>query len=151
MNTDQVYTETTNTNLVAVYGTLRKGSGNHFLLENDESVFRGTERISGWEMFYYGSFLSFPWIKPTEDIGSSIVVEVYEVSDDVMEDLDSLEGYNPNNPKEFYDRTQVETQHGMAWIYFMEDGPKHYPIPTGDYMMPHPYKDQEYAGHEDLL
>lgn len=97
-------------NLVAVYGSLRKGKGNHVIL--GDSTYLGTERIKGFDMFSLGAY---PYVMPESD--NSIVVEVYEVdSDSTGKSLDRLEGY-----PSYYDRKLIQTTHGEAWIYFINE------------------------------
>ena len=69
---------------VAVYGSLRQGFGNHRIL--GDSKLLGNEWIPGFEMFQLGSY---PGIRKGE---SSILTEVYEVSGETLERLDTLEG-----------------------------------------------------------
>lgn len=96
------------TNLVAVYGSLKKGYGNHRLL--DTSEFLGTTDTYGeWTMYSLGGF---PAIVPEGN--TQICIEVYRVDRETMADLDMLEGY-----PSFYDRRIIDTKYGKAWIYFI--------------------------------
>jgi gamma-glutamylcyclotransferase (GGCT)/AIG2-like uncharacterized protein YtfP len=95
-------------NKVAVYGSLRQGFGNNRWLA--DSKYLTTEVTSpDYEMYSLGGF---PFIMP--DGKTAITIEVYEVDEQVMNRLDQLEGYPT-----FYDRKQIETTQGDAWIYFM--------------------------------
>lgn len=106
--------------LVAVYGSLRKGMGNHRLLDNNDSVHLSTERISGFEMYQYGGSY-FPFIRHGD---GEITIEVYAVSSMVMRRLDMLEGYDENNKYGgFYNRELVQTSKGQAYIYFIDQDP----------------------------
>lgn len=97
---------------VAVYGSLRQGFGNHQLLQDSE--FLGTMITQNeWTMYSLGGF---PGIVPKGEI--SILTEVYEVNDEIFQRLDRLEGY-----PEFYNRQEIETPYGQAWIYYLEDRP----------------------------
>lgn len=110
--------------LVAVYGSLRKGLGNHQVLGNSQHI--GNTRLSG---FYMHSFGAYPYI--THGSGT-ITAEVYAVeSEQVAQSLDWLEGY-----PEFYDREQVQTEYGMAWVYFIdnENNNMHPLVPDGDWV-----------------
>jgi gamma-glutamylcyclotransferase (GGCT)/AIG2-like uncharacterized protein YtfP len=98
--------------LLAVYGTLKKGHPNHQVI--DDAEYLGQEAIKGWAMYSLGYF---PCIVPMK-LSGQVVVEVYKVPD--LARADRLEGY-PN----FYDRVQVPTSHGDAWVYFMRK------VPTG--------------------
>ena len=72
---------------VFVYGTLRKGCGNNFVIAEADGYCIGKGKIQGYEMYTNGAY-------PMVIRGSGTVVgEVYEVSDLVP--LDELEGY-PN-------------------------------------------------------
>ena len=112
------------TDLVAVYGTLRKGMGNHCLLSRAE--FLGSQRTDPiWEMYASGC----PVIVKGK---SSILIEVYKVSKNNLNSLDRLEGY-----PDFYNRKIVKTNWGDAWIYFMEKlslWPNMHKVEHGDYV-----------------
>ena len=100
--------------LLAVYGTLKRGQGNHRVLP-EGSVLLGTTRLLGWVMYDLGAY---PTIVPSEDKRDSVFVEVYEVPDLVSTDY--LEGY-PNH----YDRKKVDVKLvGEVWVYFMHSVPK---------------------------
>jgi gamma-glutamylcyclotransferase (GGCT)/AIG2-like uncharacterized protein YtfP len=95
--------------LVAVYGSLRKGLGNHPVIEGAEC--KGNTIIKGWDLYSLGAY---PFVVEGEN---ELTVEVYEVDSEMRQRrLDGLEGY-PN----FYDRIQVDTEFGKAWIYFMHE------------------------------
>lgn len=105
--------------LLAVYGTLKRGHGNHRVINGAEYV--GTTNIDGFKMYSMGGF---PAINPSHDrpseAGSSsrpsaIVAEVFKVDDKIMQNADWLEGY-----PDFYNRKLVDTEFGKAWIYFIE-------------------------------
>ncbi len=100
-------------NKVAVYGSLRKGLGNHRVL--GESKLIGKEWIPNYEMFSLGSF---PGIRNGK---GAIYVEVYEVDSDTLERLDTLEGYHAKNSvNNFYDKEEVSTKFGDALIYTLQ-------------------------------
>lgn len=94
--------------LVAVYGSLKRGYHNHIYLSESELI--ATDRIGGFDMFSLGSY---PMV--VEGTGE-IDVEVYKVSPDTFARLDRLEGY-----PDFYDRTKVSVkvnnQERQAWLY----------------------------------
>lgn len=115
-------------NIVAVYGTLRKGQGNHRRLEHGNAKFLGKCKIGNFGMVSLGGF---PAVYSTEEPDKLITIEVYEVDDATMRSLDQLEGF-PN----FYNRKQVPTPLGTAWIYFIDsyatrDTPR---VPDGDWV-----------------
>ncbi|NIP41348.1 MAG: gamma-glutamylcyclotransferase, partial [candidate division Zixibacteria bacterium] len=47
---------------------------------------------------------------------TAITGEVYEVDDQTFANLDRLEGY-----PSFYNRIMIDTEHGEAWMYYIED------------------------------
>lgn len=108
--------------LVAVYGSLKAGFGNHRVLGDSELV--GPQRLSGWDMYSMGSF---PAIVPGE---GDISVEIYKVgSDSIAGNLDMLEGY-----PSFYNRIEVETGFGLAWIYYQDTPPTELMVVSGDWL-----------------
>lgn len=95
---------------VFVYGTLRHGFGNHRLLL--ESNYLGNHKTEPeYNMVSLGAY---PAVLPNGI--TSIVGEVYEVNDEVFQRLDQLEGY-----PSLYDRMEINTNWGPAWMYFMND------------------------------
>lgn len=102
---------------VFVYGTLKKGFGNHRYLES--SKFLGRVQVRG-NMYSLGGF---PVVVLTGK--GTVHGEIYEVSKETLANLDRLEGY-----PSFYNRKQVVTSNGMlAWVYHMsnEKVKDHYP------------------------
>jgi len=83
-----------------VYGTLKRGFGNHAVLRGAEYV--GRADLWGYEMYSLGGF---PGIVPCTGF-SCVQGEVYEVSDFLS--LDRLEGYNPDTDNGMYLRREVE-------------------------------------------
>lgn len=99
---------------VAVYGSLRKGMGNHRLLESNDSVFVKDIEVSGYTMVSLGGF---PALIPTGvHSPGPIKAEVYQVDGAGFSALDMLEGY-PN----FYDRCLIDSEGEPTWIYFIDD------------------------------
>lgn len=81
----------TNT-FVAVYGTLKQGGSNHYLLKKGTLVCKGVVR--GFTMHSLGGF---PGVHKTRDQANAVKVEVYEVDATTLRNLDRLEGTNPDN------------------------------------------------------
>lgn len=97
--------------LVAVYGSLRRSLHNHPLLSSSELV--GSSVIRGYSMYSAGGFPVVYY----NDSPTPITIEVYKVDNEgVMSRLDSLEGH-PN----WYRRERVHTPEGEAWMYIMQD------------------------------
>lgn len=119
--------------LVAVYGSLREGLGNHRVIAGNEFVVQTT--LSGnYRMVSLGGF---PGVMPTENPTAPIVVEVYRVeSPDRMQSLDWLEGYRGPGENNFYDRQTVKLDNGMeAMIYLLDEKEygNHTPVEDGDW------------------
>lgn len=96
-------------NLVAVYGSLRKGMGNHNLLA--ESNFLGQDSLKGFKMI---SLVGYPALFESEE-KDVVKVEVYSASKNRMNRLDMLEGF-----PSIYNRKKIETKYGSAWIYYFD-------------------------------
>lgn len=110
--------------LAAVYGSLRKGLGNHRVIE--DAPFVGEDVIKEWKKdgktggFTMVSLGGYPAIFLKGD--TPIKIEVYEVNNHAqMARLDMLEGYSPDPSRRYYNRTTVETKYGPAIIYFLDE------------------------------
>lgn len=90
---------------IAVYGTLRKGFGNHRYMDGCELV------GLGWTTDEYEMTASgIPYVDPNEPT-SKIRVEVYAVSDEQLPYVDRLEGYDPDNHEgSWYKRTPISVK-----------------------------------------
>jgi gamma-glutamylcyclotransferase (GGCT)/AIG2-like uncharacterized protein YtfP len=100
-------------NLVAVYGTLKKGYSNywHYLYDSTH-VGRGTTKDK-YPLLVKG----LPYLIEEKGKGHNVDVDVFRVSDGVLRNLDGLEGH-PN----WYRRKQISINVGgvvlKCWIYF---------------------------------
>lgn len=124
-------TYTPNGTYIAVYGTLRKGFGNHRVLGDSTLVGTG-KTVEKLKMTAAG----IPFVTRNEEV-SNITVEVYDVSDAQLPRVDGLEGYNPNNHEgSWYKRTPIQVMIGedevTASIYF-GDKDAATVIASGDY------------------
>lgn len=113
--------------LFCCYGTLRKGLGNHRLIEG--AKYLGDEWLdSKYTMYNVG----FPGVIPEGN--TPIHIEVYEVSEPSMKaGLDRLEGYHPESHTGMFLREKIETSRGDTWIYFWNYEIDLPTIPDGDY------------------
>jgi gamma-glutamylcyclotransferase (GGCT)/AIG2-like uncharacterized protein YtfP len=96
--------------LVAVYGTLKKGFGNHYLIEGQKFLGIG-ETPPDYAMLSFGSYPG------AIDGDERIQVEVYEVENKALQRMDNLEGH-----PSFYRRnlTPIIMDNGdikEAWMY----------------------------------
>lgn len=101
---------------VAVYGSLRKGLHNHSVLGDSKQL--GEDELEGFSMYSLGCY---PYVRP-DGSDKTIKVEIYEVNDATSDRLDILEGYREGGDS-YYDRKEVETSLGTAWIYFIDEDP----------------------------
>ncbi len=87
---------------VFVYGTLRKGDCRFVILEGCECLHEEAF-VDGFEMLNFGSF---PGIVPG---AGRIVGEIYEIDDELLAQLDRIEGYREDDPKNsLYIRQKVD-------------------------------------------
>lgn len=114
--------------LVAVYGSLRQGLHNHKLLESSNYLGDfNTEPI--YSLYSLGSF---PGLK--ENGNTSVVMEVYEVTEAVARNVDSLESYTPGGNNTFYDKISIETPWGTASVYtYVNELPQSSLVESGDW------------------
>ena len=108
-----------------VYGSLRRGFPNHFLLE--KSIYMGTySTVDKYHMIGQVS-KSFPYVVDSEtefdDANPThIIGELYDIEADVLQDLDELEGH-----PDFYTRRTVQVadesrEHTYsAYVYILEN------------------------------
>ena len=102
---------------IFVYGTLKKGDPNHALL--DSSRFLCTTQTT--ESYVMLDFGAFPGVLKPEDISqmpvSPIKGEIYEISEQKLEELDLYEG-------DWYFRESVMLENGLsALMYFLKKIP----------------------------
>ena len=100
-------------NKVFVYGTLKSGGSIRGLSNfGDGAVIVGKAKTTypDYKMLDLGAF-------PGVFLNGKhhIVGEVWEISDEVMEQLDAIEGY-----PDFYNRQVTHTTQGKAWMYYLE-------------------------------
>lgn len=98
-----------NNNLVFVYGTLKKGYGNHSVIKAAGGEFVKT--FTTKPIYTMISLGGFPGV--IEKGNTAISGEIYRVNN--MKPLDNLEGY----PK-FYNRIRIEAE-GSPWMYVLDN------------------------------
>lgn len=98
--------------LVAVYGSLKKGYGNHDLIAHSECL--GTFKTEPEFTMY--SLGGFPAI--IKEGKTSITYELYKVDSQTQHRLNRLEGFiEKDHPQNFYNTLTINTPHGEALIY----------------------------------
>ena len=91
--------------LVAVYGTLKKGFGNHRIIEHCKYI--GSDLLEGFDLYDLGPF---PGVVKGND---KVFVEIYQLDNEgTKRSLDQLEGYPV-----LYNKNTVFTNFGPATIY----------------------------------
>jgi gamma-glutamylaminecyclotransferase len=136
-DTPQCVPPDTEVPLVFVYGTLKRGHGNHRLLRDSEFI----QRLSLASQFYMINMGGFPAIicdndilnphKPKTFKPTGVIGELYRVPASDMKYLDALEGH-----PEFYTR-DILNVYGLkeqAWYYKL---PPHYLLDRTTHR-PHP-------------
>lgn len=106
---------------IAVYGTLKSGYGNNFLIEDATFVGKGKTTDKYPLIIRQGGL---PFLLNKKDQGYNVEVEVYLVNKKILRRLDILEGH-----PEWYRRREISVTIDeidtplTAWIYF---GPSEY-------------------------
>lgn len=110
--------------LVAVYGSLRQGMGNHRWLLSDHECLEKFRTEPKYTMYSLGGFPAV-----VEKGECSVVCELYEVDAETERALDHLEGVAHG----FYYRGTISTPRGQAVIYLMREceGPV---VASGDWV-----------------
>ncbi len=110
-----------NKHLVFVYGTLRRGGARAMSIRFPNSIFIADAKVSG--SFY--DLGAYPGLLLNES-NSLVIGEVYEVDDEILNQLDEFEASSD------YRRKQVEislgTQSRTGWTY--EPNPEFYSLST---------------------
>ena len=100
-------------NLVAVYGTLKKGYSNYWHYLSGATHIGAGKTLNKYPLLVYG----LPYLIDEVDKGYNVEVDVFAVSDSRLKQLDQLEGH-PN----WYRRKQipivVKGKTLTCWIYF---------------------------------
>lgn len=94
---------------VFVYGSLKRGYGNHALL-TDEDFLKEARTKAEYTLVSLGSF---PGVLDRGD--TAIAGEVYDVSQETLRRLDILEGHPT-----FYRRTEIEVEGESVSIYLLQ-------------------------------
>ncbi len=98
--------------LLFVYGTLKRGFGNHYFLRHCEFLGEG-ETVEKYAMYICG----VPYVVSSEKV-STIKGELYRVGEKVLKEIDRLEGHPWGYKRE---KIKVCLEDGsivFAWMYF---------------------------------
>lgn len=115
---------------IAVYGTLKKGHGNHEYLLKDAEYVGSCKTKPNFTMYSLGGY---PAVVPEGD--TPITVEVYKVDKTTEEAVNQLEGFSGSkeSPANWYDRMSVETDFGSAEMYIFHQPPNHNVVKDGNW------------------
>jgi gamma-glutamylaminecyclotransferase len=107
-------------NLLAVYGTLKKGYGNHRLIERAKLV---SFQNAITEKEYYMTGFGFPYSfkNAPADVAEAIKVELYYFKDEKdLVEIDELEGHPRWYTRELVDVTTTGGKKCKAWMYLRD-------------------------------
>jgi len=107
--------------LVTVYGSLLSGMGNwKWCLDNDNSILLGEHILEDKVgMLNLGAF---PGLVKTESV-NKIFVETYEVTGEIYQRIEHLEGYRPGREEfNLYNKLEIDTPFGKSEIYIYNSG-----------------------------
>ena len=99
-----------NTTLIFVYGSLKAGLHNHYILEHSNLL---CTHVTA-PIFTMISFDAYPAVLLNGT--TAIHGEVYSVSEDIFAEVAELEGF-----PFFYNRVEIETKYGTAFMYVMDE------------------------------
>lgn len=106
-------------NYVFVYGTLKKGMRNNFVLRSSPFIQKGRTKPS-YRMYCNGRY---PCLKEDKKNGYSVQGEVYQVSKEVETDLNILEGIPYLYTKK---RIKLDNFNKLVYVYIYNGDVDHY-------------------------
>lgn len=116
--------------MLAVYGTLRAGFHNHYILE--DSKYLGTTKTPpAFTLFDNGGY---PFLFPEGD--QEVVVEIYEVTDErVSKRVNYLEGFTGirGAKSNYYETVDISTEFGKVEAFVAKTKPNLRVIESGDW------------------
>ncbi|MCE7791992.1 gamma-glutamylcyclotransferase [Salipaludibacillus sp. CUR1] len=112
----------TSKSFVFVYGTLRQGESNHYLLKNSRRVYQQA-RIRG---SLYDTGKGYPaFVLEGHDY---VYGEIYEITKETLAALDVLEGFRQGKELNLYDRAEMEVETEgspvKTWVYILNESHK---------------------------
>jgi gamma-glutamylaminecyclotransferase len=113
--------------LVFVYGTLRRGYGNHHLLEHGASFLGRARTLSPYALYA----LEIPFAIREQAV-TPLAGEVYAVTAQCLAGLDELEEHPDWYRRELVGARLEDGSLIQAWLYFFPS-PQGELIPSGDY------------------
>lgn len=117
--------------LLAAYGTLRKGYSNSILVDKKDNYLGKGITVEKYQMRASG----IPFVNKKPD--NNIVVDIWEITPEMLPRVDMLEGYDPNDHEgSWYKRELIDIELNnkivKAWLYF-NDTTRGQIVESGDY------------------
>lgn len=104
------------TTLVGVYGSLRKGLVNHNVLKGSKQIgdYLTAPEYTMYDLGFYPGLIDKGF--------TPIVLEIYEVNDNVLGNINTLEGYSEHSKEQsYYIPKTIKTPFGEVMIYIYND------------------------------
>jgi gamma-glutamylcyclotransferase (GGCT)/AIG2-like uncharacterized protein YtfP len=105
--------------LVLVYGTLKKGEELHSVLNAAEFVGEGVT-LQPFKLYHYS--LGYPFAIPSEK-GYPLKGEVYRIDASILSALDYVEGYPHYYRRNLFKVKLDSGKYVVAWIYYVKSLP----------------------------
>jgi gamma-glutamylaminecyclotransferase len=128
-------------NLVAVYGTLKKGYSNYWAYLLSSKHIGSGKTAERYPLIVNG----LPYLIENRGVGYNVKVDVFSVSNSVLKRLDALEGH-PNWYYRKQIKVNVDGKSLMCWIYFNPKSVGKHDIFKEEYTQP-----ERYVKHFDLF
>ena len=100
--------------ILFVYGSLRQNHHNHYYLEG--AKYLQTTQLNCFQLYRLCN--SYPTAVKTGNQQDKIVVEVYQITDTILNHIDCLEGH-PNS--KLFHRRMVASDKFEGWMYYCQD------------------------------
>jgi gamma-glutamylcyclotransferase (GGCT)/AIG2-like uncharacterized protein YtfP len=113
--------------LVFVYGTLRRGYGNHYLLEEGARLLDLARTAQAYALYA----LEIPFAIKDQAV-STLRGEIYAVTPECLARLDELEEHPTWYRRELVEVVTDQGDNLQAWLYFYPE-PRGGLVPSGDY------------------
>ena len=118
-NQDNVWYSKTNViqdTIVGVYGTLRKGLGNSGYLKNAKFISKAYTQNP-----YPLEISGLPYLHDVVGAGKKVVLEVYAVNKNTLENLDRLEGHPRHYARKQITLNLEKGGTKLCWVYFVQN------------------------------
>lgn len=124
--------------LIAVYGSLRKGMHNNYILGESKYIGNFNSEPS---FSMYSVRGDYPAV--IKEGSTSISIEIFEANENIQQKLDRLEGYDKDLDEKYnyYNKEVIETPYGDAFIYYFNSDLSDFEkVDSGDWVL---FKEKE--------